>query len=158
MAIKFIVEDGTGLSDATSYATIDQFKQYWLDRGNDYSTLTDDKIKGLLNRATSFVDCSYSFLGDKSDCDQALEWPRINVYSCYCVAPIGVPAEIINATCNLAGIANTRDIDPVNIGIQSETYGPVSQTFINGGMPEFREIDKILKKYIATGNQLLRVN
>ena len=37
MAVEFVVEDGTGLDDATSYMSEVEFRQYWENRGIDYS-------------------------------------------------------------------------------------------------------------------------
>ncbi len=33
----FVVEDGTGQDDATSYVSVEAFIAYWLDRNIDYS-------------------------------------------------------------------------------------------------------------------------
>ena len=79
MTIEFIQEDGTSKTDSTSYASIVQFKQYWENRGTDYSALTDVVIQGRLNASTEYIDLQYNFFGYKSDEDQSLEWPRYNV-------------------------------------------------------------------------------
>ncbi|MFX0132497.1 MAG: DnaT-like ssDNA-binding protein, partial [Candidatus Hodarchaeota archaeon] len=75
--MNFVVEDGTGKSDATSYASVAQFESYWTDRGTDYTGTATDTKQAWLNLATEFIDFNYKFLGYATEYDtQALQWPR----------------------------------------------------------------------------------
>jgi hypothetical protein len=77
--MSLIVEDGTGLPDAESYASVAQFKDYHLKRGNTVaSDLDDDAIEPLLRQATDFLVEMYRqvWLGEIIKPTQALDWPR----------------------------------------------------------------------------------
>ena len=80
MAINFIVSDGTGLSTATSYLSVEDLKQYFEDFGYSYGTATDDNLKTYLNKATKVLDSAYIEdwvnNGYRKDTDQSLMWPR----------------------------------------------------------------------------------
>ena len=80
MEITFVIEDGTGLADATSYITIDEMKQYWFNLGRDFDSLSDSDIERLLNQSTSYIDSNYSFPGYRATSIQGLEWVRSCAY------------------------------------------------------------------------------
>ena len=48
MAIEYVVEDGTGLSTATSYISTADFDQYWENVGYTNTLSTDEKQVSLL--------------------------------------------------------------------------------------------------------------
>jgi len=116
ITINFKVEDGTPYSDSTSYASVDQFKQYWIDKGTTFSEdIEDETIEAYLNLATEWLDNNYRFKGFKTKMYdplvQALEWPRVMVnplgealqFSVFrSIESDEIPIEIINATCFMA--------------------------------------------------------
>jgi len=79
MAIEFIIEDGTGKTDSTSYVEILEFKQYFENRGKTF-TETDDIISTWLNDASNYADLNYNWGGLIFDEDQSLDVPRSNWY------------------------------------------------------------------------------
>lgn len=106
-----IVEDGTGLPDSNSYASLEEFKAYHLARGNDIILLTDEVIEALLIKASDYIDTSFQFLGNKLEAEQAMSFPRYgeefypatqNFYAL-------VPKKLKNATCSLALILSTTE-------------------------------------------------
>lgn len=119
MTIEFVVEDGTGKSDATSYVSENDMKQYWHNIGYDYGSLSEDDIKRYLNRSSSLIDSKYLtyFPGVRSYEEQTLEWPRYGAMYIGGQWPIKdyeVPIEIRNATCEMAYvISNGYDVQPV---------------------------------------------
>lgn len=164
MPMNFVVEDGTGKTDATSYATVAQYKQHCLDRaitvpGAD----TDALIQAYLNKATEYIESTYEFLGVISDVDQALKWPRAlnpqNYYYEDMPNSDEIPSEIIKVVCYLANMTRGADFNPVDEGLKSYSIGPVSKTFGRGdGYKSYPFIDKLLKRYITSGCKLARVN
>lgn len=54
--MAFIVEDGTGIKGATSYATVQFFKDYFADRPDDVTGIADATIQTLLVEATDYID------------------------------------------------------------------------------------------------------
>lgn len=63
--MAFIVEDGTGVKSANSYATVQEFKDYFADRPEDVSAILDATIQTLLVAATDYIDRRWGlrFLG-----------------------------------------------------------------------------------------------
>ncbi|MGD8305153.1 MAG: hypothetical protein PVF17_00735 [Ignavibacteria bacterium] len=167
--LNFVVEDGTSKTDATSYATEAQFVQYWLSKGADYSSESTIDIKQWLNAATEYIDISYIFEGEKTDINQALEWPRYGVtdrfnysagyMSSNTIDSNEIPQQIIDATCYLAAQQKQENLNVVDNGIKSESYGPVSKTYSKtSSAKQYIAVDKMLKWLILQGNKLIRVN
>ncbi len=99
-----VVEDGTGLEGANSYASENTLDDYCDARG---ITLATGDAEAALVRATAWIDNTYRarFSGSRlNGRDQALEWPRSNVYdnAGEAVDDDAVPTEIVNATCEAA--------------------------------------------------------
>lgn len=156
--MSFVVETGTGSSTATSYATVDQYKQYWANRGTTISDTTAT-IQGRLNAATEYIDISFTFRGEKYTDDQALEWPRYGIVDYAGNVEIDdciIPQKLIDATCYLAAQIANGALIPVDEGIRSETFGPVSKTY--SGQKSFPMADKLLRQLIVSGNTMVRVN
>ena len=73
----FIVEDGTGLPNANSLASVQDFKDYYSLRNVDISTLTDAQIEGFLVLGTDYIVQKYDFKGSKLKDTQSLPFPRV---------------------------------------------------------------------------------
>lgn len=160
MAIEFEQELGTGSATATSYASVAQYSQYWLNRG---TTITDssDSVKGYLNLATEFIDNNYNFKGDVAFETQALRWPRFNIYDKFGVLQQTnvIPTALINAVCYLGTQAKAGKLNIVDEGIKSQSFGPVSKTYSrSSSYRAFPYVDTLLKDYLVYGNKLQRVN
>lgn len=161
MAIDFIIEDGTGKIDSTSYASIAQFLQYWENIGTDYSAESEDSIKGWLNAASMYIDDTYEYKGVVSKETQALQWPRYGVIdrNGYEIKSDYIPKEIVDATCYMAAQAKQGSLQVTTTGIKSERYGSVSVTYTGrAGAKTYLEADKILKWLIKSGVTSQRVN
>lgn len=86
--MPLIVEDGTGLTNAESYITVEEFKAYAVAHGLVYTDKTDEQIESALRRGTAYIDGKYMaqnscgrwesmFSGQKlRGRAQALQWPR----------------------------------------------------------------------------------
>ena len=134
MAIDFVVEDGTGLSNSTSYASVAGFQQYWENKGVDYTTTpATEVIQVWLNESTQFIDNNYTFCGDPLEEDQALQLPQSDLYykkvnpltgNCYPVD--GIPKEVETATYE---IAHARQADAskntIDGNVSEKAIGPV---------------------------------
>jgi len=79
--MAFVVEDGTGVSDANSYTSVAFYRAYFTDRGRDVSAQTDQQIQGFLVRATDFIEKRFGdrWRGSRSTLTQALGFPRTGV-------------------------------------------------------------------------------
>jgi hypothetical protein len=74
--MALVVEDGTLVSGADSYVTLAEFKVWADKRGVTYGT--DSAVTQQIYRAMDYIE-SLNFIGEKSDENQALQWPRDQV-------------------------------------------------------------------------------
>jgi hypothetical protein len=77
-----IVEDGTGVAGANSYATVDEFVAFHTQRGNTTLAEADtDQIESALVKGTDYLEQKFRLLwkGSRSYSTQVLSWPRRGV-------------------------------------------------------------------------------
>jgi len=107
MAVNFVVEDGSGKSDATSYISVADADQVITDYGLAWPAgYTDDQKKVALNNGTRYLDTKYNgaWKGYKNSETQALAWPRADVTDAdgwYIDSNI-IPAQVEQATVEVA--------------------------------------------------------
>ena len=79
--MSLIVEDGTGLSTAEVYSSLEDFKAYRPRGGLTIPTgTTDPNLESALIRGTAFADAAFPWPGIKYAEGQALAWPREYAY------------------------------------------------------------------------------
>ncbi|WP_293383554.1 DnaT-like ssDNA-binding protein [Phenylobacterium sp. SCN 70-31] len=102
--MEFVVEDGTGLANATSYATVDEANTYFANLNNADWDYSNTEVQAYLNQATYQVDLTYasSFLGSKLTAEQALQFPRTPFTANDGFDRTGVPVEVKRATFEVA--------------------------------------------------------
>ena len=116
--MAFIVETGSGVSNATSFTSVAYADAYHDDRNNAaWAGLSTDVKQGLLIQATDYLHNAavYPWKGKPATTSQALAWPRTGVTETYGnpVASNVVPDKVQQATADLALIANTQTLQPV---------------------------------------------
>ena len=152
MALAVIQEDGTGRSDANSYAAFADSDVYHA--GHLYNTAwisaSDLRKTQALVMATRLIDAECLFLGFRKSSAQALQWPRVQVPDrespgVYWVpglvigfGPVApqylssdtVPKCVIDATCELARelLVTDRTAAPLGEGLQSSAVS--GSTFV----------------------------
>lgn len=102
--MSFVPETGLGTDPlANSYATLEEFADYWTDRGFDYTGFTTGAIQRALIKATDYIDLNnkYYFKGYILEEDQPLAFPRQNLYVA-CRLVEGVPLDVKRATFEYA--------------------------------------------------------
>jgi hypothetical protein len=130
MPLTLIKEDGTGRSDANTYASeadADNFfaghlyPDYWV------APVNQTRRTAALAMATAIIDAEWQFHGHRAVAGQALQWPRADCpdpdgESGARVAEDAVPVAIVNATCQMALklLQTDRTTDPAGEGIFSE--------------------------------------
>lgn len=101
-----VVEDGTGLSTANSYATVAFCNTYFANQGGvlSWTNATASARDTALRRATFWIDQTYGdrFVGLRSVNTQALEWPRSFAYDRQGEDITGVPLALQRATAEIA--------------------------------------------------------
>ena len=138
MALTLVKEDGTGLSNANSYASVADGDAYF--EGHLYATAwtaaTSDTKAAALVMATRLVDTQFQFNGYRAHETQALQWPRErcpdpdrNAVSSSLQSPLlssfvpndEVPAGVASAVCEMARelLIADRTAAPPGEGISS---------------------------------------
>ena len=101
-----IVENGTGLTNANSYASVAEFKTYATDRGLTESlALSDAVIESSLIKASDYLEANYydAWKGTPTNIGQSLAWPRDGVYiDGVLLADNVIPQKLKNANIELA--------------------------------------------------------
>ncbi len=150
-----IVEDGTGLSNANSYASLEEADTYHSLRGNSLWTGEDSVKEAALIRATSSIDGMYAryWPGTRATKEQALDWPRVDAYDRDGYLETGLPRQVVNATIEAALIelqtpgTLTSELDRGG-AIKREKVGPIET--------EYMDSSNSRTKYPAIENYLFR--
>lgn len=135
--MAFVVEDGTGLSTATSLVAVATADAYWTDRGGNSNWPTDAAVKQQrLILASDYIrnQRRYRWSGRKLQYTQRMPFPREGAVERdgNAVPNNIVPWQASEAVCYLAGRADLADIQPdLERGgeVLSERVGPLSTTF-----------------------------
>lgn len=130
--MAFIVEDGTNVPGATSYASVEFVDAYFIDRGNAGWTGSASVKQAALIQATDYIDLRFGdrFIGNRKYEDQSLEWPRVAGSRDY-----GMPTVLLQATAEYAvralsgPLAPDPSVDPSGYALQStkEKVGPLEE-------------------------------
>lgn len=165
--MALIVEDGTGKSDAESYATVAEADVYHAARGNaGWAALATDAKEKKLRLATDFMGQAYgqSWAGYRTTTTQALDWPRYevpmrDVWGCAYLPSDQVPAVVRNACITLAFKAASGDLAPdvqPEGSVIEETVGPITvkRAETSRTVVRYRAIDLMLASVLKGGGGL----
>lgn len=167
------VQDNNGsVAGANAYITVGEFKTYHTDRGNAFSSFTDEQIASAVIRATDYLDQRFNFVGKRlQGRNQTTEWPRYDAWDRDDYAINGIPGEVKEATAEYALRALSAALNPdperdgtgAAIASKSESVGPISEsvTYVSGSvftMPKYPAADQRLIKagLTRTGGTVLR--
>ncbi len=132
--MALIVEDGTGLSNAESYISVEDADEYFTSKRGPASTyevtgdwlhedITDAVKEACLRWATKLLDKHWAWDGDKSTSGQKLRWPRT-----YAEDDEGddlpgdeLPEDLVYATAEMARalLVDPDRVEDQEIGIES---------------------------------------
>ncbi len=137
--MALVVEDGTGLDDAESYASVARLLAYFgTERGaaSEYATLTAASTathEALLRWATRLLDRLWLWDGERATTTQALRFPRAGLYDLDGeeLASTALPAALVEATCELARALfdDAARADDQQQGLAEITAGAVKVVF-----------------------------
>ncbi len=98
--MAFVVEDGTGISDATSYVAVEYADSYFADRLNTLWTGADAVKQSALIAATDYIEIRFGpqFPGSPKIPTQALSFPRSVSYG----FQSALPEPLLRAVCEYA--------------------------------------------------------
>ena len=92
--MAIVVEDGTGLSNAQCYCSVEYLDAYLTERGLSHGHNTADKEAALVIAAKDWIDGEHDFIENKLVSTQALKFPRDN--------DVGLPEAIMQANAQAA--------------------------------------------------------
>lgn len=163
--MALVVEDGTGLATANSYASEQEFRDYCTLRGYDISAETQETIEARLIKSTEFIDLEYSFIGEITNPLQALKFPRT-----IDDIEVGLPLAVKKATNSLGfdipATGTIYDQDLSIIESKKSKVGPIETDVkyatgktVTTITAQYPLIAKYLDPYLSTilGNEQYRV-
>jgi hypothetical protein len=161
--MSLTVEDGSGLANAESYASVAEADAWHLARGNDIwfdSDFDNTEKEQALRRATDFMEQYYGlrYAGYRKTDTQALAWPRYEVPRAdtnggYWSSD-AVPQPVKNACMELAVKAAQGDLAPDLGRVEKRTkVGEIEVEYADDGRQStvYRSINMMLNQFLATG-------
>lgn len=165
--MALVVEDGSIVEGAESYASVADADAFHLSRGNAAWTGTDAVKEAALRRATDYLQAVYSgaWRGWRVHDDQPLDWPRQMVeledrpHYAYLDMDV-IPTALKNATAMLALRALSADLNPdMTQAVKSETVGDISVTY-DDSSPQgarFNAVHALLLPFLLGGGSSVMV-
>lgn len=138
MAVTEIVETGTGISGANTYAIATVIGSYWANQPHRaeavaWAAADSETQKGAGIEASAYLDAAFGphYRGQRSGYVQGLLWPRVNAKDEAGYPLPNLPPQIVTAVCELAGRAVTEVLsaDDAADRVTSERFGGVSFSY-----------------------------
>lgn len=170
--MTLVVEDGTGLANAESFASVAEADAYLAKRGiTNWATLTTPEKEQALVRSTDYMEQAYRLLwkGSRMSSIQALSWPREwveredyastnglsgDIDGKFYYPSNAVPNEVKAACIMLAFKAASGDLAPdVERLTKREKVDVIEVEYADGGVPyvRFRSVDMLLGPIVKIG-------
>lgn len=159
--MQFIVEDGTGIPNATSYASTgaaDDYATFW-DKGFWLELSLNVKQRFLI-QATKFLDANLDYPSKILTKEQSLAYPRVAFKDAHGRQVSGLPEQIQIATIEVAFmIAQGVDITASPRVLKAQTYGSSREEYVGGFAPDnsLAALAQITKELAVDGLAARRV-
>jgi len=157
--MALIVENGSLVSNANSYVSVDDYIAWADARGFTYSSYP--AIEQKILRAMDFIE-SLDFIGEKHEETQALQWPRDYVFiDGYSVESDEIPKEVKIAVYEAVKLEIDGDskMTPSERETVSEQIGDISVTYAasSGMKRQTPAMMKALRKLVHPAGYVSRV-
>lgn len=160
--MALLIEDGSGVENAASYATVSEARLYASARGITLSVVDAD-VEVLLTKALDYVESFRDrFKGDKLNGTGYLQWPRLNVdLDGFAVESDEIPLELVNAQIQAAieyltvdplGTVSTAAVRREKVGPLEVEYAVASGDLAFVNMPK---VDALLTPLLSVGGGFL---
>ena len=164
--MALIVEDGSVVAGAESYASVSYADTYWSNRSTSpyaatWAAATTAQKESALRMATQYIDTTYYWDGYSAYSDQELAWPRNDLYDDqgYAVYIDTIPEALKKATAEGAARALSGELLPDSVGTGGEIirkklgpmeieYAPIDNSAVG---VSYKAILNLLRPFI-TGN------
>jgi hypothetical protein len=141
--VALVVEDGTIVSGANSFATLAYANAYLSARGvTKFADADQGDQETALVRACDYLrdEVLFIYRGQRVAYNQPLPWPRqgASIYRGPSIPNNVIPQGLIDAQCELCFKALTADLQPDiehGGGISSERIGPISTSYFEHANP-----------------------
>lgn len=154
---QLIIEDGSIVANANSFATDAELKAYANIRGFVIPA-TQPAREALLVQAMDYLTSKESMLsGDRVNINQELPYPRIGACAKgFAIPSTAIPNDIKKAQMELAIQANTSEllVNNSNKNVQKEKVGTLEVSYFSGGswsQVETGRADAYLKPFYVNG-------
>jgi hypothetical protein len=161
--MTILVEDGTIVTDANSYVTVEEARAYARARGTYISDATRVVEQELVQAMDYLESLRNSYKGKKTDVTQTLQWPRQSVYiDGELFASDAIPTELKAAQMRLvmeieAGFDPMGNSDGLPF-IVSERVDVLETKYSEGiatsGLPILRKVEALLAPLLTTDGLL----
>jgi len=134
--MTLVVEDGTGLANANTYASAGDADDYADAKGwTEWAALTAPQKEAALIEATVYLDSSFEFIGDLYISTQALNWPRVDAYDRQGRHYEALPQRIVDVCIELAYLARSGPLvaSITEASLKKIKAGPVELEYTAAG-------------------------
>lgn len=171
--MALIVEDGSGMSDAESYASVAEADAYHDAHGTpaSWTAASTTTKEQALRKATDYLDEHYAldWKGARANTGQRLRWPRVGVFDSdgYNVPASGaesIPRRLKDATAILAvksiddGALLADVSSDGQITSETKTVGPISLSYDyaagKGQHKVYAMADALLADYLGSSSMI----
>ena len=162
--MTLIVEDGSIVPNANSYVSSDGYMS-WADSrfgsGRDSAPVCEDDAERFILRAMDYFE-SQSFIGEKVQGDQPLQWPRSGVYiDNYYVSSASIPKEVVLSIYELAYTeeSGNSELAPVDRKVKREKVSSIEVEYADSSSSTVsnRSVPNALRKLLSSGGYMNRV-
>lgn len=148
--VNLVVEDGTGLDNANSYVSVDDFRQFALENSIDVESEEDEQLAVYLIRSTNFIDSlEYRFVGTRLSVTQSLAFPRAKVCNrshlydmrslkkaiCFAVEVLVSGESLVPTKLNKDDFVKSEQLDVLKVQYSEEYFKNVSSYDILNNYP-----------------------
>lgn len=162
--MPLVVETGTGLSAAESYASVSEADARHVSLGNaNWAALIVSKKEEALRLATNYMVQAYRlrWAGQRVNDVQTLDWPRSDVIvDGFGVASNIVPMDVKKACIDLALKASSSDLNPdLERAAIREKVGPLETEYSEYSPQQirYRAIDQMLAPFLSGSSASYRI-
>lgn len=162
VSVNFVVEDGTGLSNANAYCTVTEADQYHVDQGDPttWSNAIQSAREDAIRQATQAIDLGFSWKGIRVNSTMSLRWPRWGVEDddFYVVDSTSVPQRVKEAAAYLALKVINGDVllpdhqDEGEVKRKKEVLGPLTEEteYFSPNSPnkEYQKVEAMLSPFV----------
>lgn len=163
--MAIVVENGSIVAGANSYASVADLDAYAAERGVSLSVTTDADKEALLIKAMDWMDakCGELWQGERVSIDQPLAWPRSGVWLDNIHQPIdSIPRNLQYGQLAAAVEADAADLQQNRApAIKRQKVGELEIEYTNEGkrmaVSAFAKPEALLKPLLRYGGLTLAV-